>query len=958
MSLPSPNLDDRTFEDIVAEAKRLIPSKCPQWTDFNPSDPGITLLELMAWMTEMILYRLNRVPDKSFIEFLSLMGVRLIPPQPAKTWIVFEVAGRAPEKGLPQIPRGAIVSTGDGAGEPIRFETIDDLNLTTSKIIKLCSRHEERYTDHTMLLGSRTDGVPILGGEKFIPHILYLGDAELHRCKQNMQLRLYVDLSEESAADINLEWECWNGRDWEVIVPLRDKTHEWRQSGTIIFESLPEIESKEIGGKTSFWLRARLLYVHGAKLPKIMSLQRSFELIADYGVPPDKALFITPPSVAEDQKYVPEKQSLDLLRDFYPFGRTPKKQDAFYLASKIFSKKGARISIMLTLSDFFHPAAIEFIKDLKISWEYYSQKDQWQLLGSAAATGVITSRHGFQDATEAFTHSGRIEFVSPDDLAAFAHEGEESFWIRAVITEGSYHQSPPIVRSLRLSFEEKPQPFTYYLALNYFSYKDLDPQISQKEAFSPFELIPEEDPSFYLAFDKPLSEKRHCTYFRIANNSETFLGKFVWEFNGPEGWQQLRLVSDGTRELSQSGAIEFIGPAGWTATKIFEQEGYWMRVRWIAGDRNTALKLAGVHLNAVNVVQALSILDETLGSSNGKPYQRFRFTSAPILPNPVIMVREYDGAPVEELEKIAAEEKDAVMARLSEDLAGIWIKWNEVENLFHSNPDSRHYILDPYRGAVTFGDGKKGKIPPVAQDNILAKIYHVGGGAQGNVGANSITVLESSFPFIERVTNLEPASGGADAETIEDAKTRGPWTLKHRYRAVSLEDFEQLALHASGEVAKAKCYADDGVIFIVLVPKGDADILKPGSMLIKKVESYLNARRLITTKLRVCGPNYIGIIIDAEVVLTSQKVGQAHETKTIVEQELRRFFHPLKGGSDADGWPMGRTVHLSEIYYLLEKIDGVDFVKKLVLNENIWTERVGVGSTQYPYLKSTRISVR
>jgi len=80
--IPTPKLDDRTYADIVAEALRLIPRYCPDWTNHNPSDPGITLLELTAWMTELILYRLNRVPEKSYLAFLDLIGVRLRSPKP------------------------------------------------------------------------------------------------------------------------------------------------------------------------------------------------------------------------------------------------------------------------------------------------------------------------------------------------------------------------------------------------------------------------------------------------------------------------------------------------------------------------------------------------------------------------------------------------------------------------------------------------------------------------------------------------------------------------------------------------------------------------------------------------------------------------------------------------------------------------------------------------------------
>ena len=70
MALQAPRLDDRAFNDLVAEARAKIPLYCPEWTDHNLSDPGITILELFAWMSDIILYRLNRVPDKNFIRFI------------------------------------------------------------------------------------------------------------------------------------------------------------------------------------------------------------------------------------------------------------------------------------------------------------------------------------------------------------------------------------------------------------------------------------------------------------------------------------------------------------------------------------------------------------------------------------------------------------------------------------------------------------------------------------------------------------------------------------------------------------------------------------------------------------------------------------------------------------------------------------------------------------------------
>ena len=75
MRLPEIELDDRRFQDLVSEARTRISRACPEWTEHNVSDPGITLIELFAWMTEMTIYRLNRVPDKLHVALLDLLGI-------------------------------------------------------------------------------------------------------------------------------------------------------------------------------------------------------------------------------------------------------------------------------------------------------------------------------------------------------------------------------------------------------------------------------------------------------------------------------------------------------------------------------------------------------------------------------------------------------------------------------------------------------------------------------------------------------------------------------------------------------------------------------------------------------------------------------------------------------------------------------------------------------------------
>ena len=96
MPLETPRLDDRRFQDIVDEAKSRIPRYCPEWTDHNVSDPGVALIELFAWMTDLLLYRVNQVPDKLYVKFLELIGVRLEPPRAARAPVTFYLSAAQP----------------------------------------------------------------------------------------------------------------------------------------------------------------------------------------------------------------------------------------------------------------------------------------------------------------------------------------------------------------------------------------------------------------------------------------------------------------------------------------------------------------------------------------------------------------------------------------------------------------------------------------------------------------------------------------------------------------------------------------------------------------------------------------------------------------------------------------------------------------------------------------------
>ena len=132
-----------------------------------------------------------------------------------------------------------------------------------------------------------------------------------------------------------------------------------------------------------------------------------------------------------------------------------------------------------------------------------------------------------------------------------------------------------------------------------------------------------------------------------------------------------------------------------------------------------------------------------------------------------------------------------------------------MDDLYGSGPDDRHYVLNRTTGEVRFGNGTRGAIPVANPQNpggnVVARRYRFGGGVRGNVSAGAIKTMDISVAGIaeDQVGNLLAAAGGRDEETLQAAKERAPSTLKANNRAVTAEDFEELARRV-GTVKRAR----------------------------------------------------------------------------------------------------------------------------------------------------------
>lgn len=144
MSIVSPNLDDKTFEELRTEALAIAKQRAKDWTDQSPHDPGVVLLELFAYLTETLLFRLNRLPRKVYIELLKLIGLRLQPPSAASVDLTFSTGGEPATQRI-QIPRGTrVTSSRAGAGEAAVFVTDQTASIEPGQTeVSVTAHHSE-----------------------------------------------------------------------------------------------------------------------------------------------------------------------------------------------------------------------------------------------------------------------------------------------------------------------------------------------------------------------------------------------------------------------------------------------------------------------------------------------------------------------------------------------------------------------------------------------------------------------------------------------------------------------------------------------------------------------------------------------------------------------------------------------------------------------------------------------
>jgi hypothetical protein len=407
------------------------------------------------------------------------------------------------------------------------------------------------------------------------------------------------------------------------------------------------------------------------------------------------------------------------------------------------------------------------------------------------------------------------------------------------------------------------------------------------------------------------------------------------QLDGAPVYQRVAVAADSTSGLTQQGVVQLelprlpsdlgsfdIPDLDRRGTGEFPPELEDERLQvlfWIRAARRDASsigKVLWVGANVVEVEQSVAAAPEFLGTGTAEADQSYLLANHPVL---------------------------AGTLQLEVEEQGDWKPWREAASFVGAAESDRVFVLDAEAGRVRFGNGVHGRAPQIGE-RIRVVGYRFGGGAAGNVAAKAISKLDAPAPPTVKAGNPLPARNGADSETIAEALERVPGELRRRDRAVTVGDFQELALMTPGAaVGRADCLPRfdprskildaAGVVTVVVWPREDRlhpDAPVPDRLLLRQVCAWLDARRLVTTELHVIKPTYRTIAVSVGVFV---KPGYGVEAvNRWVELVLRQYLAPLPPyGPDGGGWPLGRNVIAAELEAAALQVEGVEYLLGLRL---------------------------
>ncbi len=309
MPVTAPKIDDRTWQQIVDRTLALAPFYTPEWKAFlQDKESGNALVKLFAHTLEAVITRLNKTPDKNFVAFLDMLGIKALPARSARVPVTFTLAEGTNTNVL--IPaRTQVSAPATSTRGEILFITERDLLATFAKLLHVFSINpaNDAIFNHTSPFSEKKT-FEVFAGDNVQEHILYLAHKDIFNIKSATTIELKIALPRSAMnvstvagsqqISLNMEWEYWDGNKWTgcTAKSTNPGVLRFQSSGVLALEKLceGEIKEQEVYGIKNRWLRCRLLSTiapqQGGKLPMLDTIMARIPVVFQKNLLPDLVL--------------------------------------------------------------------------------------------------------------------------------------------------------------------------------------------------------------------------------------------------------------------------------------------------------------------------------------------------------------------------------------------------------------------------------------------------------------------------------------------------------------------------------------------------------------------------------------------------------------------------------------------------------------------------------------------
>lgn len=955
------DVEHMTKEDILSEIQKKAQDYVPEWR-FSKDNPdiGTALAMVYAHLFSGTQKRFSSLPYKNQISFFNSLEARLLPAVPSNGYVTFhvvndEMEGEEIAAGIEVIAPAKVENK-----ETISFQTLDDIYVTPAQpdcMLEVSAKRDfigeldicDLQKNCVFLYSYRTQNQQV--------HRMYFEHRDALSISKAGRIAIGFLLREDAVSDSFIKAFA-DKRQVQFLyssehgyVPFQSVEQNGSQLVFIIGKNDPPFVPKEENGYESYWICCEVKQIG------------SFEKFAfDRLLLSSDCSMMAPDAVYADEAEIKKEE-------FFPFGeRFTDYSEVYFLAEEILKKKGAEITMAFNLDFVRVPLNDELAKSIdwnwimrksdfkpdmeydvtieQVVWEYFNGKGWTSLFDKDEFGDIFSTKEGTVGQYK------KMKFICPKDISPILINAQEGCYIRAKIVKVNnlYKQRgyyiTPVMDNVHLQYDYRECPVLLQRVIleNNLTKEEVRLGNSEWEKETvPFLGLDEKEEALYLGFDTPLKGGPIKILFDYAERIDRKNKNLLWEYSvGKDSWRELNLV-DETENMSRTGLVTIMGSRDFSKRSIYGKEKYWIRIRDLDGINvpKQIPCLIGLYMNTVRVRQLDRVETEYFHMEIYQENMKFPLRNGKIIGSR-LWVNETNTLSNEERARLDRENKLFPEYRSESDFMRTWVEWQEVEDFLDSASDDRHYVLDRNEGIIQFGNGRTGKIPPTGRENNIWIEYTVGGGADTNIEPHRIEQLGKYVGFVSGVYNPKQMTGGCDKEKLSNALKRNAAILRHQNMAVTERDFEELAMTASRNIRRVKCFCgyDDkenhkrGAVTLVILLQELQNGKKHFYEVKNEVENYMKDKIYTGVLERNCfyviAPEFVEVRIRAEVV--ADNFDDVFRIKKKIQERLVQFLDALTGNFDGTGWEIGILPNNLQIRNAISDIKGLTYIKNVYMS--------------------------